>query len=175
MAHPTLADLEAGLDWVRAARRDTGTVDLVVRRPEPERREVLEAGQLDPERGLVGDAWVRGKHGAEDQLTLMNSRAIELLAGGRERWPLAGDQLYVDFDLSEETLPAGTRLAVGEAVVEVSSVPHNGCSKFAQRFGRDGLRFVSTPAGRSLRLRGVYVRVVTAGGVRPGDAIQRID
>jgi len=175
MTHPTLADLEACLDGVRAAPRDTGTVELIVRRPETDRREVLDAGQLDPERGLVGDAWVRGKHGVDDQLTVMNSRAIALLAGDRERWPLAGDQLYVDFDLSEEALPAGTRLAVGEAVVEVSSVPHRGCRKFAQRFGHDGLRFVNTPRGSAMRLRGVYVRVVNAGVVRPGDAIQRID
>ena len=175
MVHRTLADLEAGLDGVRAAPRDRGTVELVVRRPAPDAREVLDQGQLDPERGLVGDAWVRGKHGVEDQLTLMNSRAIELLAGERQRWPLAGDQLYVDFDLSEEALPAGTRLAVGEAVVEVSSVPHRGCRKFAQRFGPDGLRFVNTPVGSALRLRGVYVRVVTGGSVRPGDPIQRID
>lgn len=174
MAHPTLADLEAGIDTIRAAPQDTGTVTLVVRRPGKERREVLEAGQLDPDRGLVGDAWVRGDHGVDDQLTLMNSRVIDLLAGNRERWPLAGDQLYVDFDLSEEALPAGTRLAMGEAVVEVSQVPHTGCAKFAERFGRDGLRFVSTPAGRTLRLRGVYVRVVSAGVVRPGDAIRKM-
>lgn len=174
MAHPTLADLEAGLDTIRAAPQDTGTVTLVVRRPGEERREVLEAGQLDPDRGLVGDVWVRGDHGVDDQLTLMNSRVIDLLAGNRERWPLAGDQLYVDFDLSEEALPAGTRLAVGEAVVEVSPLPHTGCAKFAARFGHEGLRFVNTPAGRMLRLRGVYVRVVTAGVVRPGDAIRKM-
>ena len=174
MVHPTLADLEAALDSIRAAPRNTGTVTLVVRRPGEDQREVLGVGQLDPDSGLVRDAWMQGNHGVADQLTLMNSRAIDLLAGDRERWPLAGDQLYVDFDLSEEALPAGTRLAVGEAVVEVSPVPHRGCAKFAERFGHDGLRFVNTPTGRALRLRGVYVRVVIAGVVRPGDAIRRM-
>jgi MOSC domain-containing protein YiiM len=175
MTHPSTADLEAGLDTIRAAPRDTGIVELIVRRPAEGRRERLDAGQLDPDRGLIGDTWTRGdRHGADDQLTLMNSRVVDLLAGDRERWPLAGDQLYVDFDLSEEALTAGTRLAVGEAVIEITPLPHTGCSGFAERFGHDGLGFVSTPEGRSLRLRGVYARVVTAGVVRPGDAIRRM-
>lgn len=174
MNQPTLTELDAGLETVRCAPRELGVVKLVVRRPVKEQREVLEEGQLDPEHGLVGDAWVPGDHGPDDQLTLMNSRVVDLLAGERERWSLAGDQLYVDFDLSEKALPPGTRLAVGEAEVEVSPVPHTGCAKFASRFGHDGLRFVSTPTGRALRLRGVYVRVVTAGAVRPGDAIRRM-
>jgi MOSC domain-containing protein YiiM len=175
MTHRALADLDAGINTIRAAPRDAGTVALIVRRPAEDRREVLTAGQLDPDRGLIGDTWTRGdRHGADDQLTLMNSRVVDLLAGDRERWPLAGDQIYVDFDLSEEALTAGTRLAVGEAVIEITPLPHKGCSKFAERFGHDGLRFVNTPQGRSLRLRGVYARVVTAGVVRPGDAIRRM-
>jgi len=173
--HPTLADLDAGLDTIRAAPRDVGTVTLIVRRPAEGRREILDAGQLDPDRGLLGDAWAPSdRHGTDDQLTLMNSRVVALLTGDRERWPLAGDQLYVDFDLNEEALTAGTRLAVGEAVIEATPLPHKGCRKFAERFGHDGLRFVSTLEGRSLRLRGVYARVVTAGVVRPGDAIRRM-
>ncbi len=174
--HPTLADLDAGLETIRAAPRDAGVVTLIVRRPAEDRREILAAGQLDPDRGLLGDAWTPSdRHGTDDQLTLMNSRVVDLLTGDRERWPLAGNQLYVDFDLSEEALTAGTRLAVGvEAVIEVTPLPHKGCRKFAERFGHDGLRFVSTLEGRSLRLRGVYARVVTAGVVRPGDAIRRM-
>jgi len=175
MTHRSIADLEAGLDTIRAAPRDTGVVELIVRRPAEDQRERLDVGQLDPDRGLIGDTWTRGdRHGADDQLTLMNSRVIDLLARDRERWPLAGDQLYVDFDLSEVALTAGTRLAVGEAVIEITPLPHKGCSKFAERFGHDGLRFVNTPEGRSLRLRGVYARVATAGVVRPGDAIRRM-
>jgi MOSC domain-containing protein YiiM len=175
MMHPTLADLDAGLDTIRAAPRDAGVVTLIVRRPAEDRREILAAGQLDPDRGLLGDAWTPSdRHGTDDQLTLINSRVVDLLAGDRERWPLAGDQLYVDFDLSEEALTAGTRLAVGEAVIEVTPLPHKGCRKFAERFGHDGLRFVSTLEGRSLRLRGMYARVVAAGVVRPGDAIRRM-
>ena len=175
VTHRALAELEAGLDTIRAAPRDAGTVALIVRRPAEDGREVLTAGQLDPDRGLVGDAWTPGdRHGTEDQLTLMNSRVVALLAGDRERWPLAGDQIYVDFDLSEEALTAGTRLAVGEAVIEITPLPHKGCAKFAKRFGHDGLRFVNTPEGRSLRLRGVYARVITAGLVRPGDSVRRM-
>jgi len=173
MKHSSRADLEGGLDTIRAAPRDEGVVTLIVCRPAENRREILEAGQLDPDRGLLGDRWRPEEgRGADDQITLISSRVIHLLAGDRERWPLAGDQLYVDFDLSEEALPAGTRLAIGDAVIEVTSLPHRGCRKFAERFGGDGLLFVNTPLGRSLRLRGVYARVVEAGVVRPGDAIR---
>ena len=94
--------------------------------------------------------------------------------GSRERWPLAGDQLYVDLDLSVENLPAGTRLAVGDAVVEITPEPHTGCAKFSARFGTDALKFVNKPPGRELRLRGVNARVVTPGTVRPGDAISKL-
>lgn len=174
-AHRDTETLVAGLDHVRAAPADGGVVELVVRRPAEDEREVLDEGALDLEVGLVGDCWADDDEPNPDaQLTLMNARAAELVAGGRERWPLAGDQLYVDLDLSESNLPVGTRLRVGEAEVEITAEPHLGCSKFRARFGTDALVLVNRPDGRALRLRGVNARVVAAGRVRPGDAIAKL-
>jgi MOSC domain-containing protein YiiM len=173
-------ELEAGLDHIRSSPVSEGTVELVVSRPAEGEREVLEEGSLDVDVGLVGDDWHartirrRQVHDPRIQLTLMNARTIELLAGPRERWALAGDQLYVDLDLSAENLPAGTRLEVGTAVIEISDVPHTGCAKFTERFGSDATRFVNGKAGRPLRLRGVNARVVQNGVVRPGDSIRKL-
>jgi MOSC domain-containing protein YiiM len=172
--------LEDGLPEILAAPSDLGTVELVVRRPREDEREVLEEGVLDIEEGLVGDDWrarneQRGRdNGPDTQLTLVNARVIGLIAGERERWPLAGDQLFVDLDLRPENLPAGTRLEVGSAVVEVTDVPHTGCAKYSSRFGSAAIRFVNSPRGRSLRLRGMYARVVEPGTVRPGDTIRKL-
>jgi MOSC domain-containing protein YiiM len=170
----TLAELEAGLDPIRASPRDVGAVEMIVRRPRSGEREVLATARLDPSAGLVGDRWgaVTPPHG--EQLTLMNSRAIALLAQDRARWPLAGDQLYVDLDLSVANLPPGTRLAVGDAVIEVSAKPHTGCGKFRARYGLDAVRFVNTGVGKELQLRGIHARIVAAGDVRVGDAIRKL-
>jgi MOSC domain-containing protein YiiM len=176
----TLPTLEEGLPDIRRSPSDAGTVELVVRRPAVDEREVLEHAQLDPQEGLIGDSWRArasgsSKHAANPdlQVTLMNARVAQLVAQARERWPLAGDQLYVDFDLSVENLPPGTRLNVGTATIEVTAEPHRGCGKFSRRFGVDAMKFVNSPAGRELNLRGVNARVVSAGTVRPGDAIRR--
>jgi hypothetical protein len=182
MVYVETSVLEAGLDEVRGAPHDNGVVELIVRRPVEDERELLVEATLDPVVGLVGDLWpTRGSSRMPDgsahpgmQLTLMNSRAAALIAGERERWPLAGDQLYVDFDLSGDNLPPGTRLAVGTAVVEVSDQPHTGCTKFAARFGRDALRFVNSEAGRALNLRGINTQIVEAGVVRIGDALAKL-
>jgi MOSC domain-containing protein YiiM len=182
MEHRSAEELAAALDGIRASPADEGTLELIVRRPAVDEREVLGAGQIDLVEGLVGDSWrPRGNRHTPDgsahpetQLTLMNSRAIAAIAGDRERWPLAGDQLYVDLDLSFANLPAGTRLAIGEAVVEVTPEPHTGCAKFSARFGSEALRFVNKPPGRELRLRGVNARVVTPGAVRVGDAVTKL-
>ena len=115
-----------------------------------------------------------GSANPDAQLTLMNARAAAVITGSPERWPLAGDQLYVDLDLSIENLPAGTQLAVGDAVVEVTAEPHTGCAKFSARFGTEALKFVNKSPGRELRLRGVNTRVVTPGAVRAGDAISKL-
>lgn len=182
MVHLTADELEAGLAGIRRSPVSEGTVELIVRRPAENQREVLDQADLDLTEGLVGDGWrLRGSSRTEDgsahrgmQLTLMNARVIALVAGGRERWPLAGDQLYVDLDLSRDNLPPGTRLSVGSAIVEVTDELHTGCAKFTERFGRAAIRFVNSPAGRALRLRGMYAKVVEPGRVRQGDAIRKL-
>jgi hypothetical protein len=180
--HLDTAALQAGLGHVRESPPDRGTVDMVVRRPAVDEREVLAVGILDAGAGLVGDTWrVRGSTRTTDgsphpgmQLTVINSRAALLVAQDPGRRMLAGDQLYVDLDLSPANLPAGTRLAVGSAVIEVSDQPHLGCAKFAARFGEQALRFVNSRTGRGLRLRGLNARIVTSGTVRPGDRISKL-
>jgi MOSC domain-containing protein YiiM len=172
----TTEQLGAGLDEVRAAPSDEGLVELIVVRPAVDEREVLDEGELDVEQGLVGDRWSR--HGRNPnplaQLTLMNARAAALIAGDRDRWPLAGDQLYVDFDLSAENVPPGTRLAIGSAVVEASDLPHLGCSKFTARYGEEAREFVNSEVGVSLNLRGINTRVVQGGTIRRGDAVRKL-
>ena len=178
--HRSPADLEAGLDTVRAAPRDEGSLELIVVRPRVDEREVLEAGELDLERGVVGDHWLpRGRSGGrpanpQAQVTVMSSRAAALVAGDRDRWPLAGDQLYVDLDLSDENLPPGTRLSFGSAVLEVTDEPHTGCKKFTARFGLDAMKFVNSHEGRALNLRGINTRVVEPGTFRVGDAVTKL-
>jgi hypothetical protein len=175
-------DLEPHTAHVRAAPRDEAVIELIVIRPGAEQREVVESARLTPEDGLVGDDWLaRGSWkrpgrtaDLDAQLTLMSTRVLAAIEPDPARWPLAGDQLYVDMDLSEANLPPGTRLAIGEAEAEVTVLPHTGCAKFASRFGHDALRWISTREGLSLRMRGMYVRVVRAGAVRTGDVVRRI-
>jgi MOSC domain-containing protein YiiM len=171
----SMQDLEAGLAHIEAAPQTSGAVVMIVRRPRSGEREVLDVARLDPEEGLVGDRWARGAAPQrEEQLTLMSARVIELLAPERVFWPLAGDQLFVDFDLSLENLPPGTRLRIGTAVIEASPVPHTGCKKFRARFGLDAMRFVGSPRGKALQMRGINACIVAAGDVRPGDAIVKL-
>lgn len=182
MEHLSTAELRAGLDVVRGSPPDHGTVELIVRRPAVDEREVLAEAELDVEAGLVGDTWpVRGSTSTPDgspqpdaQLTVMNSRAALLVAQIPDRRMLAGDQLYVDLDLSPANLPPGTRLALGSAVIEVSGRPHLGCAKFAARFGQDAWRFVNSRAGRELRLRGLNARILASGTVRLGDTVRKL-
>lgn len=181
--HPTAAQLEAALAHVTGSPSTRGTLDLVVQRPGEDQRVVLEEGELHPDEGLVGDNWRhRGSSRTSDgtahpdmQLNLMNTRVCELVAGSPERMPLAGDQLIVDLDLSAANLPAWTRLQIGTAVIEITDQPHKGCAKFTQRFGIDAHRFVNSDVGKRLNLRGVNARVVTAGIVRRGDAVVKLD
>jgi MOSC domain-containing protein YiiM len=177
--HLTMDELEAGLQEIMRAPRDAGVLEMIVRRPDVGEREVLFEAQLDVDDGLVGDNWAL-RHSTrppnrEAQLTLMNVRVAALVAQERDRWPLAGDQLYVDLDLSEANLRAGTRLRIGTAVVEVSALPHTGCAKFVARFGQDAMTFVNAPRHRELRLRGMNTRIVQSGGIHVGDSINRLD
>jgi MOSC domain-containing protein len=182
LQHVGLTRLEARLHHIQAAPSDNGTVELIVRRPAVDQREVVAEARLDVLQGLEGDTWLArgssrtpdGGPNPEAQLTLINSRAAAAVAGDRERWPLAGDQIYVDLDLSLANLPPGSRVQIGSSVVEFSESPHTGCAKFSARFGVDALRFVNSPIGRDLRLRGANCRVVVSGTVRPGDAIRKV-
>ena len=173
--HVTMEELEAGLDEICRSPRDEGVLKMIVRRPRSDEREVLEEGGLDPLDGLMGDSWKhRGRSPDPDrQLNVMNSRVIALVAQDKERWRLAGDQLFVDLDLSAENLPAGTRLALGSAVIEVTAPPHAGCKKFMERFGLDAVTFVNSPLGKQLHLRGINARVVQAGVIRVGDPVRK--
>lgn len=175
-------ELEAGLDHILASPKDAGTVELIVRRPRNGEREVLEQAQLDTTQGLIGDNWkIRGSRMTTDksahpdmQINIMNARAIALVAHSKDRWPLAGDQLYIDMDLSTENVPPGARLSMGSAIIEVTAIPHNGCRKFAQRFGTDATVFVNSGVGKRLHLRGINAKVVGSGTVHVGDVVRKI-
>lgn len=177
--HLTMDELNAGLEEILQAPTDTGVLQLIICRPAIGEREILEEGQLDPTTGLVGDNWMtRGEQvtpkrtaNLDTQVTIMNTRVANLVAGSEDRWPLAGDQLYVDMNLGLGNLPAGTRLNIGSAAVEVTAVPHTGCKKFVERFGMDAMNFVNTPEGLERCLRGINTRVVKAGTIRKGDAV----
>jgi hypothetical protein len=177
--HATLDQLRASFAHVRTAPVDEGVLQLIVRRPGRGTREVVAEASADAQVGLVGDSWATrrsrrtpdGRPDPRAQITLVDVRVAELVAGDIARWPLFGDQLYVDLDLSEGNLPAGSRLAIGSTELEISDKLHTGCAKFASRFGADALRFVMSPEGRRRRLRGANARVVRSGTLAVGDVI----
>jgi MOSC domain len=179
--HKRTEELEQGLEHVLASPADNGTLELIVRRPAVDRRESLTAARLEVDQGLVGDNWLeRGSRhmpdGAADplmQLNIMNSRVVALVADEPGRRELAGDQLYLDMDLSRDNLPPGTRLSIGDAVIEVTEPPHTGCRKFADRFGRDAMVFVNSGMGKRNNFRGINARVVRSGDIRVGDAARK--
>lgn len=180
--HVSMSELESGMDHIRQAPQETGTLKMIVRRPHEDERELVQEAELTIEDGLVGDNWkARGSHHNPDgsahleaQVTIMNARAAALVAQTEDRWVLAGDQLYADFDLSDDNIPPGTQLAIGSAIVEVSAVPHTGCKKFSARYGVEAMKFVNSPEGKRLHLRGINTRVIRGGTVRVGDAIRKI-
>jgi hypothetical protein len=180
--HLSITELEAGMDSIRQSPKDNGILKMIVRRPGEDKREVIQEGELSLEEGLVGDTWKErfsrrtpdGSANLDAQITVMNARAVELLAQSEERWSLAGDQLYVDLDLSDDNLPPGMRLGLGSAVIEVTAVPHTGCAKFAERYGADATKYVNSPEGKRLHLRGINTRVVQAGKIQVGDTVKKI-
>jgi hypothetical protein len=180
--HLSMIELEAGMDYIRQSPKDYGILKMIARRPVEDEREVIERGELHHLEGLIGDNWKqRGSKHSEDgsanseaQITVMNARTIELLAQEEERWPLAGDQLYIDLDLSDENLPAGTHLAIGSAIIEVTAVPHTGCKKFSARFGVAALKFVNSPEGKRLHLRGINTKIVQPGVIQVGDVVKKL-
>jgi hypothetical protein len=177
-----MAELEAGLDEIRHSPDDKGVLELIVRRPQVGKREVLQEGKLDFLEGLVGDNWRNrsssrtpdGSPHPDTQLNIMNSRVIALVAQDRDRWQLAGDQLFIEMNLSGANLPPGTRLALGTAVIEVTAQPHTGCRKFVERFGLDAMKFVNSPVGEQLHLRGINAKVLQPGVIRVGDVAKKI-
>jgi hypothetical protein len=183
MTHRTPAELESHLDHLREAPKHAGTLEMVVRRPAVDQRDILDEGHLDPVDGLVGDNWLsratsyaiaESRH-LQAQLNVMSARMVKFLAPTIDEQAMAGDQLFLDLDISVVNLPTGTRLAIGdEAVIEVTAKPHNGCSKFVSRFGEEAMLFVNSEVGKELRLRGFNARVIEGGAIRPGDKVRKL-
>ncbi len=173
----TMAELQAGLPVIRQAPEDKGELKLIVRRPEINAREILAEAELSTEVGLVGDNWKHrqssrtadGSPHPEMQINIINWRLITLIAEDQSRWQLAGDQLFLDMNLSKSNLPAGTKLALGSAILEVTAEPHTGCKKFVERFGLDAMKFVNSEIGRELQLRGINAKVIQSGTICTGD------
>ncbi len=173
--HLSADKLEQGVDHILASPGDVGTLKLIVIRPDVDQRETPAEGRLDTEQGLIGDSWsTRENADLDRQLTIMNARVVGLVAQTLERWPLAGDQLYLDMDLSDDNLPPGTQLALGDAIIEVTEPPHTGCKKFTTRFGVDAVVFVNSGRGKELNFRGINAKVIQSGDIKVGDAARKL-
>ncbi len=181
--HLTAEEIEQVMPLVLASPNDEGRVEMIVRRPKTNKREVVESGVLDILQGLVGDNWLtRGSSRTDNglghpqmQLNVMNYRFAVLIAGSRERVPLAGDQIFVDLDLSAANLPSGSRLAIGDAVIEITAVPHLGCKKFVERFGLEAMKYANSEFGRKHNLRGVNAKIIQSGQIKNDDRITRFE
>ena len=181
MEHTSQALLDAGLDRIRQSPPTGGAVEMIVRRPVPGERDVLESVELTVSEGVAGDSWNQrssrrtadGSPHPDMQLNIVNSRAAAILAPDAAHRAMLGDQLHLDLDLSAANLPPGTRLRIGTAVIVVTDQPHTGCAKFTERFGLDAHRWVNSPAGRELNLRGINARVEVPGTVRTGDTVTK--
>ena len=180
--HVTTQQLEEGLDLIKKSPNDNALVDMIVCRPTEGNRKILQEGFLDKVIGLEGDNWIdRGSAKTADgcshpdmQLNIMNSRSITLIARQKDRWQLAGDQLFIDLNLTDKNIPAGTRLSIGDAIIEVTAIPHNGCKKFTERYGIDAVKFVNSPIGKELHLRGVNAKIIKSGKIKVSDVVKKI-
>jgi len=183
MDYVSREEMELQVDKILQSPKNDGVLKMIVRRPEVDLRTVLEKGELSISEGLTGDSWrnrVMKKNpnklpDRKTQLTLMNARVIEVVARDEDNWPLAGDQLFVDMELSEEKLPPGSRLSIGLSEIEITAVPHTGCGKFKKRFGSDALKFVNSEIGKKHRFRGIYAKVIKAGEINKGDIIRKLN
>jgi MOSC domain len=177
--HRTRESLDTRLPDLRELGTEQGTLQLIVVRPSEGERDTPDTAELTIEDGLVGDRWepwvdADGRARRDNQLTIASTHLLGLIAEP-ERWPLSGDNLLVDMGLDMASLPTGSRLAIGDTVVvEISEVPHTGCAKFSARFGSDALKFINSPEGRELRLRGLNAQVIVPGRVSTGDAVRRV-
>ena len=180
--HLTRTELDEGLAEIRRSPKDNGRLAGIVIRPAVDERRSLASVEISAEGGVHGDRWARecwktlpdGRPHPDVQVCIMNARAIALVAQHEDRWPLAGDNLFLDLELSDENLPPGQRLALGSAVLEITAEAHNACGKFAERYGRDAAKFVNSPEGKRIRLRGIYAKVVQSGTIRVGDAATKL-
>lgn len=178
----SLDELNSGLSEIRRSPKNYGVLEAIVIRPAENKRVSLQQCQVSSDLGIHGDNWADGcwlalpdgRPHPDVQVAIMNARAIALIAQAKDRWPLAGDNLYVDLDISDENLQSGQKLAIGSSVFEITDVPHNGCKKFAERFGKDAVKFVNSPDGKLFHLRGIYAKVIQAGSISVGDRIQKL-
>jgi MOSC domain-containing protein YiiM len=180
--HLTTPELEQTLPTVLASPRDVGRLEVIVVRPTADERQTPASILITPERGVEGDHWLsdfptdptHNEMHLDSQVSLMNARFLRQIAVEEEAVCLAGDNLVVDLDLSEENLPAGSRLAIGDAVtLEITATPHTGCTKLAARYGQESRAFMNNPRGTALHLRGRYARVLTAGTATIGDTVRK--
>jgi len=172
----TLAELNDSIGPILDSPTDGGTVEMLIVRPTENARITPESAEVSPELGMHGDHWSMGKYREypDIQIAIMNSRVLDLVSGGRDRWSLAGDNIIADLDLSQANLVPGQKLALGTAVLEITEEAHEGCKKFSSRFGADALRFVNLGRAKELRLRGIYARVVEPGTISVGDQISKL-
>ncbi len=182
ITHLTFDELQNGLPYILASPQDHGTLEAIVIRPATDERVSLDECALSPELGVHGDNWAKGcwkslpdgRPHPNVQVAIMNSCTIALLAQDKDRWPLAGDNLYMDLDISDDNMPPGQRLAIGSVILEITAEAHNGCKKFSARFGSDAVKFVNSDEGKRLGLRGIYARIVQAGVLHVGDSVDKV-
>ena len=180
--HLTMAELEDGFPEIIRSPKDNGRLEGIVVRPARGKRQELRTSDVSFDGGVHSDLWAKacwkstedGRPHPDVQICIMNARCIALIAQERGNWAPAGDNLFIDLDLSPDNLPPGQRLAIGTAIIEITDTPHNGCAKFIGRYGRDAGIFVNGRLGKRHRLRVVYARVIRDGTVTVDDVVTKV-